>query len=328
MKIQVLNRVYITGIGTLLGSVKDSYSNGFVVDDVVCNKIISKYQTRLLDRISKLLLAAADLSLIDSGLKLDKNEGKEYGLFLGTQYGALNTIHSFDSQAVAKGALTVNPTEFPNTVLNAPACQVGLQMGITGPIYTICNGTNASLDSIGLAYNHIKTGHMDAVLAGGADEISELQAKIHNTDESVYESSSFLVLETSEDMSNLDERIEIIGYHSQSIPCKTQLNYTEFISSVIRNFLRSMEIRINDIACIRYYITKDLNNENLMANIVQLLNYNGLCLPDYWDYMGAVGIVQVIKSVQEMRKNAGKGIIYVILNLSMENISILIIKKH
>ncbi|MCQ1531120.1 beta-ketoacyl synthase N-terminal-like domain-containing protein [Lutispora saccharofermentans] len=322
------NRVFITGVGALLGSVKDSFSNGYIINDELCEKINAKYQTRSLDRVSKLLLAASELSLTDSSVEIDKNVHKEYGLFVGTKYGALNSIHSFDSQAVAKGALTVKPTQFPNTVLNAPACQVGIQLSIEGPIYTVCNGTNASLDAIGLAYNHVKTGHVDAAFVIGADEISELQIRIHHVDENVHEASGALVLQTNEDIRHSNCDIEIVGYYSQSIAYDNRPDNTEVISNIIKTALRGTDLRTDKVACIKCCTSNDQIIESLITNVIHSLNYNGLYFANQPDYMGAVGIILTIESVYEMRKCTDKGIAHVIINLSSDNISVLIIKKH
>jgi 3-oxoacyl-[acyl-carrier-protein] synthase II len=67
----------------------------------------------------------------------------------------------------------VNPSHFPNTVINSPASQVSIRFKIKGFNTTISTGFCASLDSVSYAADFIRLNRADVVLAGGVEELCE-----------------------------------------------------------------------------------------------------------------------------------------------------------
>ena len=77
---------------------------------------------------------------------------KDVPLFFGSAYSSLNSLHEFNTVYETKGALSVNPSLFPNTVLNSPSCRAGIVHKITSPIYNISNGIHSGIDALRLAF--------------------------------------------------------------------------------------------------------------------------------------------------------------------------------
>ncbi|TAL73463.1 MAG: beta-ketoacyl-[acyl-carrier-protein] synthase family protein, partial [Bacteroidetes bacterium] len=67
----------------------------------------------------------------------------------------------------------VNPSHFPNTVLNSPASQVSIRFKIKGFNTTISTGFCAGLDAVIYASDFIRLNRADVVLAGGVEELCE-----------------------------------------------------------------------------------------------------------------------------------------------------------
>src|SRR5262249_50953514 len=82
-------------------------------------------------------------------------------------------IAAFDAEALRDGPSSVNPMEFPNTVLNAPASRVSILLAVTGPNATISTGEASALDAIGYAADFLRLGRAGAMLAGGGFGLSE-----------------------------------------------------------------------------------------------------------------------------------------------------------
>ena len=99
-------------------------------------------------------------------------------LFLGSAYGCLASLYEFNHIYEAEGALRVNPSLFPNTVLNAPACRVGITFQIQEPIYTISNGPSSGIDTLELAYLYIANGKIGKALVCLAEENSSIASKL------------------------------------------------------------------------------------------------------------------------------------------------------
>jgi 3-oxoacyl-[acyl-carrier-protein] synthase II len=134
---------------------------------------LGKKGLRELDRSARLACSAAKLALDDSKLVIaDANTGA-IGVSLGATFGSLHSISQFDRSGLIEGPRFVNPSHFPNTVLNAPASQVSIRFNIKGFNTTISTGFCAGLDAVSYAADFIRQGRADAVLAGGVEELCE-----------------------------------------------------------------------------------------------------------------------------------------------------------
>lgn len=121
---------------------------------------------RHFDRTSLLITAATGMALQDA--RLDKVYGEEdIGIVVGSTFGSINSISSFDMEALKEGPNYVNPMDFPNTVLNAPASRASIFCQAKGLNSTISTGETSGVDAIIYASDFLKMGRIKAVLAGG-----------------------------------------------------------------------------------------------------------------------------------------------------------------
>lgn len=128
---------------------------------------------RPLDRTARLAAAAAKLALEASGWgdRAQRN-GQEVGLVLGTMFGSLNTIASFDLRAQRAGPSYAKPLDFANSVINAAAGQTAIWHGLRGVNSTVAGGPSAGLRAISIGAEMIARGRARALLVGGAEELS------------------------------------------------------------------------------------------------------------------------------------------------------------
>ncbi len=134
---------------------------------------LGKRGLRDLDRSTRLLSTAALLAADDSGLVVNDDNAGAIGVSIGTTFGSLRSFAQFDLSTLTDGPRYVNPSLFPNTVINSPASRVSIRMGIKGFNATHSTGFCASLDAVGYAMEFIRNGRTDAVLAGGVEEFCE-----------------------------------------------------------------------------------------------------------------------------------------------------------
>ncbi|NOY64251.1 MAG: beta-ketoacyl-[acyl-carrier-protein] synthase family protein [Nitrospirae bacterium] len=194
-----INNILITGIGVIspIGEGKDEYwgalrtgRSGFreitlfdtsdfnvkiggEITDFDPLKYIHKRHLRVLDRSTRLLIAAARLSLEDAGLTITDENTYSIGVSAGATFGSLHSISQFDREGLIEGPKYVNPSFFPNTVINSPASQVSIMFKIKGFNTTISTGFCASLDALIYAADFIRLGRADVVLVGGVEELCE-----------------------------------------------------------------------------------------------------------------------------------------------------------
>jgi 3-oxoacyl-[acyl-carrier-protein] synthase II len=126
---------------------------------------------RPIDRTSRLLLAAAQRALDESGWTPELRAGREVGLVLGTTFCSVKTIAEFDRRGLQLGPSHVSPMDFANSVINAAAGQTAIWHGLRGVNSTVSAGEASGLLAIACGAAQIRGGHADALLAGGAEEL-------------------------------------------------------------------------------------------------------------------------------------------------------------
>jgi 3-oxoacyl-[acyl-carrier-protein] synthase II len=126
---------------------------------------------RPIDRTSRLLLAAAQRALDESGWTPELRAEREVGLMLGTVFCSVKTIAEFDRRGLQLGPSHVSPLDFANSVINAAAGQTAIWHGLRGVNSTISAGEASGLLAIATGTSQIRGGHAGALLAGGAEEL-------------------------------------------------------------------------------------------------------------------------------------------------------------
>ncbi|MCL2702974.1 MAG: hypothetical protein FWE91_05125 [Defluviitaleaceae bacterium] len=137
------------------------------LQDIVKNDAAS-----VIDGISQLCIVGLD-ELLSDPPGLERN----VPIFFGSAFSSLKSLHEFDAVSQSSGALAVNPSLFPNTVLNAPSCRAGIHFGITQPIYNISNGVYAGLNALEYAYLHIVNGEYESAIVCAVEEFSDIALK-------------------------------------------------------------------------------------------------------------------------------------------------------
>ncbi len=128
---------------------------------------------RYLSRSTQWLQCATLQAIDDAGLASDTvRDG--WALVVGTAFGSLRSITEFDHESLRHGPSSVNPMSFPNTVVNAPAGQTAIRFGLRGPNITISAGSASGLAALAYGASLIRAGLAECVLAGGADELCDL----------------------------------------------------------------------------------------------------------------------------------------------------------
>lgn len=152
---------------TLFDVSKYSSKHAGEIPDFDAKVYLGQKGIRHIDRTSLLASSATVLAIKDANLENNTYSGDELGIVIGSTYGSIDSISSFDFQSLREGANYVNPMDFPNTVLNAPASRASIFCKATGLNTTISNGVTSSVDAIIYASDFLRMGRVKAVVAGG-----------------------------------------------------------------------------------------------------------------------------------------------------------------
>lgn len=104
---------------------------------------------------------------------LEHYSRERIGVVLGTGLGALDTTLEFTVQYLQQGLGAASPALFPYTVMNTAAALVAMELGLLGPNLTVNHRDLSFAEAVATACELLACGRLDAVLAGGCDELGE-----------------------------------------------------------------------------------------------------------------------------------------------------------
>ena len=123
---------------------------------------------RAFDRFSRFALIAADEAVHQANVR-GAVDPERFGVIIGTGLGGCETLDAAFRRVYKDGQSRVAPTSIPWSMYNAAASAVSTHFGAKGPAYTPVSACASSAHAIGQAFQTIRAGQADVVLAGGSD---------------------------------------------------------------------------------------------------------------------------------------------------------------
>jgi 3-oxoacyl-[acyl-carrier-protein] synthase II len=138
---------------------------------------------RGLGRVALLALASADRALAAAGISRDdpKLKNGRCGVAYGSSMGSIDSLVEFYSMLILDDVSKMSATTYLKAMPQTCAANIGVILGLTGRIITTNTACTSSSQAIGFAYETIRSGAQDIMLAGGADELSPADAAVFDT---------------------------------------------------------------------------------------------------------------------------------------------------
>lgn len=356
-------RIVITGIGVIssVGTDKETFWSNIIngvsgikpvslfdvsryrsklageISDFDPKEYLGKKGIRHIDRTSLLISSLAKLVIQDADLEDMSYKNDEFGIVIGSTYGSIDSISQFDLEALREGPNYVNPMEFPNTVLNAPASRVSIFCNATGLNSTISTGVTSGIDAIIYASDFIHMGRVKAVLAGGVyglthgifwgsyssgllagskDNSIEISAPFDKRRNGFIlgEGAALLMLEDLEDAKKRGVNIyaEIKGYGTAFNPGKS-LDPTTHLEDGTRSTLLALKdagFSPNDISYISACANSSINGDKRESKIIKaVFGERAKSIPVSaiksmtGECLDASGAMQVVSSIMAINNN-------------------------
>lgn len=193
-----LKRVVVTGIGALtpLGNTTSEYWNGLLEGrsgaDFITQFDASKFRTRFacevknydpvnyldrkearkLDRFTQFGLIVSDEAVKDAGISTETMDPDRIGVIFSSGIGGLITFQEeVINFAKGDGTPRFNPFFIPKMILDIAAGQISMRHGFRGPNFAVVSACASSTHAIIEAFNWIRMGKADAILAGGSEAV-------------------------------------------------------------------------------------------------------------------------------------------------------------
>ena len=126
-------------------------------------------EARRMDRFVQLAIGAAREALQDAALTIDSSNAEQIGVLMGSGIGGIATLMEQAKVLDARGPDRVSPFLVPMMIVDIVAGQVAIHTGAKGPNFSVVSACATSAHSIGEAFEVIRRGDADAVIAGGSE---------------------------------------------------------------------------------------------------------------------------------------------------------------
>ena len=252
------------------------------VDDFKLPPNYKARQRRALGRVAQMAVVATEKALDSCGLLGDPvitsgQTGVAYGSATGSTAAALEFFSLLKEHSMGE----INTTTYTRMMAHTATVNIGVLFGTKGRVYTTTSACTAGSQGVGYAYEAIKAGQQDVMIAGGAEELCPTQAAVFDTIVSASrnfngqpeatprpfdtqrdglvlgEGATTLILESLEHAQARGAPIiaEVIGYATNSDGSHLVRPEPSTMEAVMRQCLRSANVAPEDVGYISAHAT-------------------------------------------------------------------------
>lgn len=192
-----LKRVVVTGLGavTPVGNTPEEMWNNLVngvsgaapitlfdtslfktkfaceVKNLNINDYLDRKEARKMDRYTQFAMIAAIQAVKDCGMDLEQVDKNRIGVVFGVGIGGIKTFEEEVSYYALnkENGPKFNPFFIPKMIADIAAGQISIMYGFHGPNYITASACASSSNALADAFNLIRLGKANAIVAGGAE---------------------------------------------------------------------------------------------------------------------------------------------------------------
>jgi len=282
-----------SGIRTITAFDASNYASRIAgeVPDFDPLQFLTRKDVRKMDVFIQYAIAASEFALRDAGLPTEGGLGTEVGVFIASGIGGFSTIEREHKALLNGGPRKISPFFIPSAIINLAAGQVSIRFGAKGPNSATCTACSASAHAIGDAFEIIRRGDAEVMLAGGSEAaitpmgvggFAAMRALSTRNDEPeracrpfdrdrdgfiMGEGAGVLILEDLERARARESRIycELVGYgmsadaHHMTAPCEDGAGAVR----VMQNALRSARVEPAAVDYVNAHGTSTPHNDRI-----------------------------------------------------------------
>src|SRR5271167_1710277 len=122
-----------------------------------------------IDRFAQFSVVAAREALRNSGIELTQELRERSAIVCGSAVGGQAAIESGFEDLWVQGRGRVHPLTIPKTMSNAGASHIAMDLGMSGPTYTVSTACSSANHAIGQAFRLVRAGDADVAITGGSE---------------------------------------------------------------------------------------------------------------------------------------------------------------
>jgi 3-oxoacyl-[acyl-carrier-protein] synthase II len=132
-------------------------------------QFVDKKDVKKMDVFIQYAIAASQFAMDDAGVIVTKENAPRVGVIIASGIGGFTTIEREHKALLAGGPRKISPFFIPSAIINLAAGQVSIRFGAKGPNLATCTACSASAHAIGDAFEIIRRGDADVMIAGGSE---------------------------------------------------------------------------------------------------------------------------------------------------------------
>ena len=145
----------------------------------VSRKDFHRKKTRTMGRVGVLSLFATERAVQDAGLDPALLSSGRVGLAHGSTHGSSGALEQFATSLFSNYSFAgLQGSAYLKIMSHTTAANLAMHYSIRGRVLTTCAACVSASQAIGLAYEAVRSGQQDVMLAGGAEELHFTHAGI------------------------------------------------------------------------------------------------------------------------------------------------------
>ncbi len=145
------------------------FKNGAEVTGYDPNKHFPGGKDAYIDRFAQFSVVAAREALQNSGLQLTPELRERSAIVCGSAVGGQAAIEVGFQDLWVEGRGRVHPLTIPKTMSNAGASHIAMDLGMSGPTYTVSTACSSANHAIGQAFRLVRDGEAEVAMTGGSE---------------------------------------------------------------------------------------------------------------------------------------------------------------
>ncbi len=141
-------------------------------------KHYSRKSLRSMSRVSTLAVRATELAIDEAGLEPTTIQSGRTGVSYGSCMGSAHDVLNLCSVLADNTTVGIDANTYLKVMTHTATVNIGLYFGATGRIIPTASACTSGSQGIGYAYEAIKYGQQDVMLAGGSEELCITQVSV------------------------------------------------------------------------------------------------------------------------------------------------------
>src|SRR5271170_2382105 len=145
------------------------FQNGAEVRDFDATKHFPGGKDAYYDRFAQFCVVAAREAFRDAQVQLTAELRERSAIVCGSAVGGQSSIEKGFEDLYVLGRGRVHPLTIPKTMANAGASHISMDLGLSGPTYTVATACSSANHAIGQAFRMVRDGDADLAVTGGSE---------------------------------------------------------------------------------------------------------------------------------------------------------------